>query len=104
MSYPGTTSDTVTISRPALTTDAEGDPTGAEAVVFTGAGTWGTASVKDQEVGAQRGTVVDAICILDSGVDVRVGDTLNTRAQNWQVEGVQDVRIHARVQLRRLGN
>ena len=96
----GLNKDTVTISRPATTADAEGNPTQTLTTVFSGAGTYGSASTRDELVAAQKGQVVDAVVAMT--FEPRPGDRLVVRGDNYEVVAVKDVRLHNRVFIRRV--
>lgn len=92
--------DVVTISRPASTSDAEGNPTEVLSTIYTGPGTYGSATTRDELEAAQRGQVVDAVVAMT--FEPRPGDRLTVRGDDYEVVAVKDVRIHNRIYIRRV--
>lgn len=101
MTLPGLDRDVATLKRRADTVDDEGTSTGAYSEVWTGRGTWGSPRNRDLERAAQRGEQLDAVFAVSSAVDAELGDLLTVRSADWDVVGVQDVRLHQRLLLRR---
>lgn len=97
---PGLARNALTISRPANTTDQEGNSVGALVEIFDGYGTWGTPTGRDILRADQRGFVADAVVAMPI-TDVRPGDVAVVKDETWTVTHVLDVRTHQRVFLRR---
>jgi hypothetical protein len=93
--------DTATINRPPATGDAEGNPTGTLTQVATGVlGSWLLATVREQNVAAQRGQTVDAVFSCASNQDIAIGDQVIVRGHTYEVVTILDVRTHQRAMLR----
>jgi hypothetical protein len=96
---PGLLRDLIVVSRPVETGDSEGNVAAGLDEVLVTRGTWGTASYRDLQLGAQRGQDVEAVVAMPRA-DVRDGDYLTVRGTTYVVVTVQDVRTHIRLHLR----
>jgi hypothetical protein len=93
--------DALTVSRPAATVDADGNPdTKRTAVSSVTRGTWSQLSMKEISLAATRGTTVNAALGLALGADVQAGDFVAVRGLLFEVMAVDDRRLHRRALLR----
>lgn len=99
--------DSVTIQRPVVAADSEGNPSGQLTTIATTVGRWhgflpGAARgfVAD-EIAGQAGQQADATLTLPVGTDIRPGDLPTVRGVRWRVLRVVDGRLQMRIFLQR---
>ncbi|MBK9181411.1 MAG: hypothetical protein IPM45_18015 [Acidimicrobiales bacterium] len=93
--------DTVSLSRPGVTVDSEGNTVGVLAALSTPAGWLMVPGPSDRLLADQAGQTVDAVLLLPYGTDVRPGDRATVGGAAWTVATVADARLHARAGLKK---
>jgi hypothetical protein len=92
----GSFPDTVAISRPGSTLDAEGNPVKALAAVATVAGWLKADDPAGADTGGEAAQDVPARLLLPQGTAVRPGDLAVIGGTTWRVLTVADHRFHVR--------
>lgn len=99
--------DVVTVIRPGVVVDIEGDTGGPPTTVLAPIddapnGTIGNARARDRETAATLGQQLDAILMTTTAADIHLGDTVAARGEEWTAISVDRQRFVLRVGLRRI--
>lgn len=98
----GTFLDLITVRRPGMVVDEEGDTEGAPTVIAVDLeATIGEPSPRARETAASLGQRLDAVLLAPLSLDLAVGDIVEHGAgRTWTVETVADVRSAKKAGLR----
>lgn len=97
MTLPGLAQDAVVISRPAGSSDTEGNAVGALSVVASTRGTWGSPTSRDIAAFAEQ---IDAVLAIAYATNIQQGDLVAVRSAQYEVAHVRPLKTHKRCFLR----